>query len=449
MKKRLATLLLLSTVFFFGTAVQMGVIDEVIWIVGDEAIFRSEVEEQRLRAQYEGITFDGDPNCIIPEQLAIQRLFLHQAALDSIEVSEGIVANQVEHMLNMYIAQIGSRERLEEYFNKSLMEIRNELREMIRNQMIIQQVQRQLVGDINPTPAQVRRFYNSLPQDSIPIIPTQVEIQIISAEPPIPIEENERIKERLRGYAERVNEGTADFSILARMYSECESAQRGGELGFMGRGQLVPEFAAVAFNLQSDRVSRVVETEFGFHIIQLIERRGDRINTRHILLRPRISAGDRNRATQIMDSVANLIRTDRMTFERAVVHFSQDRNTALNAGLMFNERHTGTSRFEYQHLPAEVARVVYEMNVGEISRPFSMINPETNREVIAIVRLRSRIETRTANLRDDYQFIKSMYENNRSNEIVEEWIQRKIRETYINIDPAWINCDFEFSGWVK
>jgi len=449
MKKRITSFILfLNIVFVFGN-VQMGIIDEVIWIVGDEAIFRSEVEEQRLRAQYEGMAFDGDPNCIISEQLAIQKLFLHQAVLDSIEVSESMVMNQVEHMLNIYIAQIGSVERLEEYFSKSLMEIRNELREMFRNQMIIQQVQRQLVGDINPTPAQVRRFYNSIPQDSIPIIPTQVEVQIISAEPPIPIEETERTKERLRGFAERVNNGTSSFSILARMYSECESAQRGGEIGFMGRAQLLPEFAAVAFNLQNDRVSRVVETEAGFHIIQLIERRGERVNTRHILLRPRVSTEDRNRATQIMDSVANLIRTDRITFEQAVLHFSQDRNTALNAGLMFNERHTGTSRFEYQHLPAEVARVVYDMNVGEISRPFSMMNPETGKELIAIVRLRSRVETRTANLRDDYQFIKSMYETKRSNEIIDEWIQRKIRETYINIDPAWMNCDFEFSDWIK
>jgi len=448
MKKRLISIILfLNVIFVFGT-VQMGIIDEVIWIVGDEAIFRSEVEEQRLRAQHEGVNFDGDPLCIIPEQLAIQRLFLTQAAIDSVEVSESMVMSQVEHQLNWFIAQIGSRERLEEYFNKSFTEIRNELRETVRNQMIVQQVQQSLVGNINPTPAQVRRFYNSLPQDSIPIVPTQVEIQIISIEPPIPLEETNRVKDRLREFTERVHSGTANFSILARMHSECESAQRGGELGFMGRGQLVPEFAAVAFNLHDPaRVSRVVETEFGFHIIQLIERRGERINTRHILMRPRVSSEDRNRAMQNMDSVANLIRTNRITFEQAVLHFSQDRNTALNAGLMLNQR-TGTSRFEFQHLPAEVARVVYEMNIGEISRPFSMMN-ENNKEVIAIVRLRSRVETRTANLRDDYQLLKSMYEAQRGNEIIEDWIRRMQRETYINIDPAWMNCEFQFPGWLK
>jgi peptidyl-prolyl cis-trans isomerase SurA len=374
---------------------------------------------------------------------------LHQAALDSIEVSESMVMNQVEQRLNFFISQIGSRERLEEYWGKSFNEIREDQRELVRNQMLTQRVHQNIIGDINATPAEVRRFFNSLPKDSIPIVPTMVELQIISVEPPIPLEEINRTKERLRDFSERVNNGTTDFALLARMYSECPSSARGGELGFMGRGQLVPEFAAVAFNLTDpSRVSRVVETENGFHIIQLIERRGERINTRHILLRPRISAENRNRAMQNMDSVAGLIRTERMTFEQAVVVFSQDRNTALNAGLMLNER-TGTSRFEYQHLPSDVARVVYDMNVGEISRPFTMINPQTNREVVAIVRLRSRIETHTANLQEDYQMLKALFEERRGEEVINEWIRNKQRETYINIDPAWSNCEFQFPGWIK
>ena len=321
MKEKTVLLALCLAAWWMGGFAQSNIIDEVIWIVGDEAIFRSEVEEQRLRAQYEGVSFEGDPYCIIPEQIAIQKLFLHQAELDSIEVSEGQVMNQVEMQLNYYIAQIGSKEKMEEYFGKNTVELREELRDVVRNQMIIQQMQQTLIGDIKATPADVRRFYNELSADSIPTVPAQVELQIISVEPPVPQEEINRVKERLREFSDRINSGEADFSVLARLYSEdTESAKRGGELDFMGRGQLVPEYAAVAFNLQDPKkVSRIVETEFGFHIIQLMEKRGDRIKTRHILLKPRVSLDDEMKAVHSLDSVANLIRTGKMTFEQAVV----------------------------------------------------------------------------------------------------------------------------------
>jgi len=259
------TLLLLSGNLFS----QKNIIDEVIWIVGDESILRSEIEEQRLRAQYEGTPVQGDPYCTIPEQIAINKLFLHQAALDSIEVSESNVMNQVENRLSFFISQIGSKEKMEEYFGKKTLDLREDLRNNIRDQMIIQQMQQKLVGDIKSTPADVRRYFNTLAADSIPAVPAQAELQIISFEPPVPIEETNRIKERLRDFTDRANKGTTDFSVLARLYSEdTESAKRGGELGFMGRGQLVPEFATVAFNLTDPKkVSRVVQSEFGYHII--------------------------------------------------------------------------------------------------------------------------------------------------------------------------------------
>lgn len=449
MKEKTVLLALCLAAWWMGGFAQSNIIDEVIWIVGDEAIFRSEVEEQRLRAQYEGVSFEGDPYCIIPEQIAIQKLFLHQAELDSIEVSEGQVMNQVEMQLNYYIAQIGSKEKMEEYFGKNTVELREELRDVVRNQMIIQQMQQTLIGDIKATPADVRRFYNELSADSIPTVPAQVELQIISVEPPVPQEEINRVKERLREFSDRINSGEADFSVLARLYSEdTESAKRGGELDFMGRGQLVPEYAAVAFNLQDPKkVSRIVETEFGFHIIQLMEKRGDRIKTRHILLKPRVSLDDEMKAVHSLDSVANLIRTGKMTFEQAVVYYSQDKNTALNAGLMLNER-SGTSKFEYQDLPAEVAKVVYGMNVGEISEPFTMIN-SNNKEVVAIVKVKSKVDTHKANLTDDYQMLKSYYESKRGDDFIKNWITKKQKETYINIDPAWSNCEFRYPGWIK
>jgi peptidyl-prolyl cis-trans isomerase SurA len=440
------TLLLLTTNLFS----QSNIIDEVIWIVGDESILRSEVEEQRLRAQYEGTPLQGDPYCVIPEQIAINKLFLHQAVLDSIEVSESNVMNQVENRLSFFISQIGSKEKMEEYFNKKTTDLREDLRNSIREQMIIQQMQQKLVGNIKSTPADVRRYFNNLNTDSIPNVPAQVELQIISFEPPVPIEETNRIKERLRDYTERANKGTTDFSVLARLYSEdTESAKRGGELGFMGRGQLVPEFATVAFNLTDPKkVSRVVQSEFGYHIIQLIEKRGDRLNCRHILLKPRISLSDKTKAIQRLDSIADLVRNSKTTFEQAVIYYSQDKNTAMNAGLMLNEK-SGTSKFEYQDLPQEVAKVVYGMNVGELSKPFSMINPKTNKEVVAVVKVKSKTANHKANLIDDYQMLRSYYEGKKKEEFITNWIVKKQKETYISIDPAWQKCEFQYPGWIK
>lgn len=425
------------------------VIDEVIWIVGDEAILRSEVEEERLRAQYEGTSIPGDPYCVIPEQLAIQKMYLHQAELDSIEANESSVSHQVDMRLNYYLSQIGSREKMEEYFRKSMAEIREELMTQVRNQMIVQQMQAKLTENVNPTPAEIRRFYNSLPEDSLPMIPAQVEVQILSFEPPVPVEEVERIKARLREYTERVNSGSADFSMLARLYSEdVESAKRGGELGFAGRGQYVPEFAEVAFNLNDPkRVSRIVQTEYGYHIIQLIEKRGDRVNCRHILLKPRLSYADKEKAISRLDSIANVVREGKASFESAVAYFSEDKNTAMNAGLMMNEN-TGSSRFEYQDLPPEVARQIYSMNVGEISRPFVMIDPAKNKEVVAIVKVKTKLPAHKANLVDDYQVIKAMLEQKLGSEVLERWILQKQKEIYVSIDPEWRGCDFAYPNWV-
>ncbi len=429
---------------------QNNIIDEVIWIVGDEAILRSEVEEEKLRAQYNGMNIEGDPYCVIPEQIAIQKLFLHQAELDSIVVNESMVMGQVEMYMNQFVAQIGSKEKLEEYFQKSYSEIREEQRETVRNQMIIQQMRQELVSDIKSTPADIRRFFNGLSADSIPTIPAQVEVQIISKNPPIPLEETNRIKERLREFSERVNSGTTSFSILARLYSEDPgSAAQGGELGFKGKGEFVPEFSAVAFNLTTpNKVSRIVETEFGYHIIQLIEKRGSRINCRHILLRPRISLDDKEKAIKQLDSVAGKIREEKITFDHGVAYHSQDKNTVMNGGLLINDRN-GTSKFEYQDLPPEIAKIVYNMNVGEISAPFTMMDRASNKEICAIVKVKSKTDTHKANLIDDYQFLKNYLENKRQEEFIREWIGKKQKETYISIDEKWSNCEFQYPGWTK
>lgn len=431
------------------SAFAQGVIDEVIWVVGDEAILRSEVEEERLRAQYEGQQIPGDPYCVIPEQMAVQKLFLHQAILDSVEANESSVSHQVDMRLNYYINQIGSKEKMEEYFRKPSSEIREEMMTTVRNQMIIQQMQSKLTADIKPTPADIRRYYNSLPMDSIPMMPAQVEVQILSFEPPVPVEETERVKQRLREFTERVQNGSADFSMLARLYSEdTESAKRGGELGFVGRGQLVTEFAEVAFNLNDPkRVSRIVQTEYGYHIIQLIEKKGERINCRHILLRPRISATDKVRAIQRLDSIRHQILVDSLQFEQAVIRYSEDKNTVMNAGLMINPN-TGSSRFEYQDLAPEIAKQIYSLNEGDISQPFVMMDQTKNREVCAIVRVKKKTDVHRANLTDDFQAIKSMLEQKLSSDFIHDWIIKKQKTTYIQISPEWQGCDFEYPGWI-
>ena len=446
MKSAILAMLLVSA----AAIAQDNVIDEVIWVVGDEAILRSEVEEERLRAQYEGMPIPGDPYCVIPEQLAIQKLYLHQAEIDSIEANESTVSHQVDARINFYLNQIGSKEKMEEYFRKTTTEIREELMTSVRNQMIIQQMQAKLTENVKPAPAEIRRFYESLPQDSLPMIPAQVEVQILSFEPKVPVEEIERVKSRLREFTERVNSGNADFAMLARLYSEdTESAKHGGELGFVGRGQLVKEFAEVAFNLNDPRrVSRIVQTEYGYHIIQLIEKKGDRINCRHILMRPRTSGDDKVKAISRLDSIADVVRSGKATLEQAVAYFSEDKNTALNAGLMMNEQ-TGASKFEYQDLPPEVAKQIYNMNIGEISKPFVMMDPMKNREVVAVVKLKTKVAAHKANLTDDYQVIRQLLVQKQSEELLKAWVQKKQSEIYVHIDENWRGCDFQFPGWVK
>ena len=427
---------------------QDNVIDEVVWVVGDEAILKSDIEEERIRAQYEGEKLDGDPYCVIPERIAIQKLFLHQAAIDSIEVSESEVLSRVEQQTNFYINQIGSKEKMEEYFNKTTTQIREQLRDNIRDGLTVQEMQKKIVGDIKVTPAQVRRYFKDLPPDSIPYVTTQVEVQIITLEPKIPQEEIDRVKGQLREYTDRINSGNTQFSTLARLYSEDPaSAKFGGEMDFMGRGMLDPAFANVAFNLTDPKkVSKIVESEFGFHIIQLVEKRGDRIKVRHLLLKPRVSEEDLMAATARLDSIADDIRNNKFSFEDAALYISSDKDTRNNHGLMPNKE-TGTSKFQMQELPPEVAKTVDKMNVGEISKAFTMIN-EKGKEICAIVKLKTRINGHKATITDDYQQLKDVVLEKRRAEKLDKWIREKQKSTYVRIDENWRNCDFKYPGWI-
>jgi peptidyl-prolyl cis-trans isomerase SurA len=449
MQKKIFNYLFLVLTTFTSMLAQENIIDEIVWVIGDEAILRSDVEEQRVHLQYEGVRIEGDPYCFIPEQLALQKLYLDQAKIDSVYADEKTTSAQVDMRINYLLSQTGSKEKLEEYFGKSMNDMREELKEIVRNQQIIQTMQRKIIGDINVTPAEIQRFYNSIPKDSLPIIPAQVEVQIITIEPKISQNAIDNVKNRLREFQERVESGESEFSTLAVLYSEdMESAKKGGEIGFMGKGQLVPEYANVAFSLQDPKkVSKIVESEFGFHIIQLIEKQGERVNTRHILMKPKPSLDALNQAKSRLDSVAESIRSGKLTFEESVVFYSSDKNTKNNSGLMVNSR-TGDLKFQTQELAPEIARIVSSLKTNEISNPFVMVNPMGN-EVYAIIKLKSSTKAHTANLTDDYLEIKKLCENKKSFDKLNEWIKSKQAKTYVRIDEKWHNCDFMYPGWIR
>lgn len=435
----------------FQLNAQNNIVEEVAWVVGDEPIYKSEIEEQYLQMQYERNSIKGNPYCVIPERLAVDKLFLHQAKIDTIEVGDATVMQQVDYRINFYIENLGSKEKVEEYFRKSIPELREQLIEITRNTYVIQQVKDELTKSVKPTPSDVRKFYANLSEDSIPYIPMQVEVQMIKLNPIIPQQEIDDVKARLRDYANQVNTGQSEFSTLAILYSEDGSSVHGGELGLLGKGELVPEYANVAFNLNdTKKASKIVETEYGYHIIQLIEKRGDRVNTRHIILRPKVSDKDLLDAVNRLDSLKKDILAEKFTFEEATQYVSQDKDSKNNKGIMVNNKRGVTStKFEMGDLPQEIAKVVDTLKVQQISEPFIMRDPKTEREVVVIVKLTNRIAGHKANMKDDYQTIKSLYEEKTKSSIIANWIAKKQKETFVRIEDGWRNCEFEYDGWLK
>lgn len=425
------------------------IVDEIVWVVGDEAVFRSDIEEELQQLRAEGGSLPLNPYCVIPEQLAVQKLYLHQAKMDTIEAPEGQLNTQVDRRLDYFVAGLGSKEKVEQYFRKSFPELRNQLRDVMRTQYIIGQVQETLTKDVKATPSLVKKYFAALPVDSIPYVPLQVETQIIMVYPQVPQSEIDAIKDRLRDISERVNNGESDFSTQAIMYSEDGSAMQGGELGFHGRADWVPEFSNVAFQLSDPKkVSRIVETEYGYHIIQLIDKRGEQVNVRHILLRPHVSSADLEKARLNLDSLRKEIVGGKFTFDEAARYASHDKDTRNNRGVMMNQN-TGSSRFEMQDLPPEVAVQVEKMQPGDISSAFVMKDPKRNQDVVAVVRLTSRTPGHRATLSEDYNMIKEMYMAARKQEVINEWVEKKISTTYNRIEDSWGNCEFQYKGWKK
>lgn len=429
------------------------VVDEVAWVVGDEPILLSDIERQRMYYESMGQPFQGDPRCIIPEQMAISKLFLNQAKIDSIEPNQQMINANVNQWLEQVTNQLGSKEKLEEYLGQKYSQIREDRRKIVAEQYTVMQMQQKIVGEVMVAPSEVNRFYEQINKDSLPFVPTTVEVQILTLQPRISVKEVDAVKQRLVDFTEQVNSGKSDFETLARLYSkDNETALRGGEIGFVGRAELEPEFANVAFSLNDPKkVSRIVETKRGYHIIQLIEKRGDLINVRHIMLSPEVNQEELLATNTRMDSIAGIITRDSVSFATTALYYSSDEDTRLSNGQMVNTNQQsslfGTSRFQMSDLPQEMSPLVAELSEGEITKPFTMTD-KNNHLVVAIARLKSRKSGHRANVVDDYQVIKDMVEGKKREELLDEWIREKQKTTYVSIAPAYRQCSFQYPGWV-
>jgi peptidyl-prolyl cis-trans isomerase SurA len=426
---------------------QDNVVDKIIAVVGNQVVLKSDVETRFLQLQAQGYTSGSvDLKTEIFEDLLIQKMMIAQAAIDSVEVTEQEVENDLDRKMQMYVQRIGSKEKLEQFYGKSLLEMKNDLRDDNRNELIKERMQAEITKNIHITPAEVREFYNQMNKDSLPIIAGKLEVQQIVRYPQVTDDEKDRIRNRLRGFRDRVHNGES-FSTLAVLYSEDPgSARQGGELGYMPRTDLVPEFANVAFNLKTDKVSKIVETEFGFHIIKFIDRKGERINVRHILLKPKIEEAKRNQATSRLDSIADLIRSEKLDFDEAAFYFSADKDTRNNGGLIVNP-YTGSSQFEKDNMPPAIAQQVNTLKINEISEPF--LDVSGGKDAYKIIKIKSETKAHSANLSDDWSIFENMLTSKKQQDILNKWIKDKQANTYVHIDDSYKNANFRFKGWIK
>jgi len=425
------------------------IVDQIVAVVGGNIILKSDVEYMNINQQASGVISEGDMKCEILENLLIDRLLIAEAELDTlIEVTPSQVNQQMDAQIQMYISRLGSEKAVENYFKKPIALIKSDMQEGIRNQLLSSQMQSKIVQDVTVTPSEVRYSFRNLKEEDIPTIPTKYEYAQITIKPQISVEEENRVKSQLRDLKRRIEEG-ANFASLAVMYSEEPGASRtGGELPYYGRGELDASYAAAAFNLKGDRISNVVQSEFGYHIIQLIDKQGEKIKTRHILMTPKPSIEAKEQAYERLDSLANLLRKGEIPFAEAAMMFSSDKNTRNSGGIAINPN-TMSSKFSVEELDSDVSKLLTKMNVNEISKPFESIDPSTQQPVYTIIKLIDKVEAHKANLQDDYQQLADLYLSKKKEDVLQEWISERQSETYIRIDDTYANCNFRFNNWIK
>lgn len=438
-------------IFFFPTIIfgqDKVMVDQVVAIVGDKIVLQSDVENQVLQFVAQGYkSLGGNIKCEVLEELLAQRLLLTQAELDSLVVGSNQVESELDRRLTYFIRQIGSEKKLEEYYNKSILEIKEDFRPLIHDQLLTQAMQREIVSNLAISPKEVNRFYKNLDPDSIPMINAQYEIQQIVIVPIASEISRAAAREKLLGLRQRIQDGER-FSTLAVLYSEDPgSARKGGELGFRTREELDPEFAKTAFSLKDDAVSRIVESTFGFHLIQLVAKEGNQANVRHILIKPKVDIEVKVRAMNKLDSISNLIRLDSLTFKAAALKLSEDEQSKFNDGIMVNPNNSST-KFELDELPQEMFNMVQKLKIGEISEPFESVD-EKGDIVYKIIKAKRKIEAHKADLKDDYESVEQLALSIKQQELVDKWLDEHKKKTYIHIDESFIDCEFLKKGWIK
>lgn len=443
-------LLIFTLLFQIGhLAAQKNVVDKIIAVVGDEIILKSDIENEYLQEQGRGLmSASSDYKAELLEQRLMQKLLLAQSKVDSISVSETEVESEITSRIEYMVADIGSIERLESFFGKPMEEIKNDMRTPMREQLIANRMQQHIVEKIRVTPSEVKAYFKKLPKDSLPDMPDKYEIQQIMLKPNVSDAEKERLRTRLREFREMILNGEKTFNTLAVLYSEdLVSASRGGEMDYTPRTRLVPEFAEAAFNLKPGKVSKIVETEYGFHIIQLIDRQGDKIKVRHILLQPKISDVEKQEAVNRLDTIRQYINEGKMTFEEAAFYFSTDKQTKFNGGL-FADPQTSDSKISRADVPGEMGRVITRMKTGDVSAPF-IDRSMSGQEEFKIIKLKAFYPQHKANLDNDWMNFEVMLKKEKQYERLEKWIKEKQANTYIHIDENYKSSDFRYDGWVK
>jgi len=450
LKNVIKSVLVLGTIISGQTIskAQDKVVDQIVAVVGSNPILKSDIETQAIQMQAQGVTTQGDAKCEILEQLLEQKLLLAEAELDTlIIVTDNQINQQMDRRMSYFVENIGSEKEVEKYFNKSIMLLKAEMSETIKESLKTEQMQGKIIEKVTATPSEVRQFFRQLPEKDIPEIGSQLEYAQITVLPAITEKEDLEVKAKLRDFKKRVENGD-NFATLAIMYSEDPgSARNGGEMDYMGRAMLDQAFATEAFNLKPDQVSKVVKSEFGYHIIQLIDRKGEKIKCRHILLKPKVDPLELERAKNKIDSIADFIRKGKMTWEQASFLYSSDKSTRNNGGLVTSQQ-TGSSKFAMDELDPDVSKVITEMHLGETSSPFLSVD-DKQRQVYKVIKLINKTTPHKANLQEDYQQLSEMFLAKKKEDVYRKWIAKQQAKTYIRIDDTYANCNFKLKSWKK
>lgn len=430
----------LLNLLILSAQAQTQLIDKIVAQVGDKIVLLSDVEAQRQQMLSQGMEEDDDLKCSVLQELIFQKMMLTQAETDSINVTEPQVEQELNKKVKYFVQQIGSVEKLENYLGKTINQIKEEYREKIKEQMLVQQIQQKIAGEVKVSPGEVVAFFNNLPKDSLPMIASEVQVAQLLRKPEINVGEKIKVRKEIERIRKEIIEGRS-FASMAVIYSQDPgSATKGGELGFVGRGDLVPEFEAAAFNLKGKEISDVIETVFGYHIMQLIERRGENINVRHVLLTPKASSSDLELAAMKCDSIYKSILAGRITFEKAVEEYSDDKETKYNGGLITNPASGGTY-WELSQLDQQIFFVIDKLTIGDVSEP-NAVRVGDKKEAYRILKLVSRTEPHFADITTDYSKIQQAAESEKRQQLLFDWVKKKRKQFYIRLDPVFDACDF-------